>query len=323
MYAPTNVLDQMPNLTTILIIQHPSPRFLHATGIPHINFPPYSRNQSIHILSHTPPDIFAQPPPPELEYDDETHEEDKNWLWPRFCAAVWDALGQNVARDFVSYRDVCHKLWRPFVSPIVKGDFGTRDFSRLLVNQRRLFQDESVLLESILTPQPPPKTNSLSNAMQQPKVRMSDLPYYAKWLLTAAYIASYNPSRLDSIYFMKSSERKRRKKGGGTAKTPSRLNNQKRVVPRHLSAPSLFTLDRLFAIMHAILPHDWQATADIYGLVATLTGLRLLVRAGGALGGGDVLEAGGKWRVGTAVTWDFVLGLARGLRFELEDYIAE
>lgn len=181
-----------------------------------------------------------------------------------------------------------------------------------------------MLLDSILAPQPPPKNNLFSMTLQQPKMQMNDLPYYAKWLLIAAYLASYNPARMDSVYFQKSSERKRRKKGGGTAKTPNRqTQNQKRVVPRHLSAPSLFTLDRVLAITHAILPHDWQATADVYGLIATLTGLRLLVRAGGVLGGGDPLEAGGKWRVGTAVTWEFVLGLARGLRFEVADYVAE
>jgi origin recognition complex subunit 5 len=42
-----------------------------------------------------------------------------------------------------------------------------------------------------------------------------DLAYYSKYLLCAAYLASYNPARLDPIYFMKSSEKKRKRRGGG------------------------------------------------------------------------------------------------------------
>lgn len=300
----------IPSLVVLLILQHPPPRMLHTTGIPHIHFTSYSRAQSIHILSREAPDIFLEAPPNELDYDDDVHAEDKGWLWPRFCAAVWDSLAQNAARDLVSFRDVCHKLWRPFVAPIIKGDFGTRDFSRLLVAQRRLFQDESVLLESII---------SHPAAAITKKHRAHDLPYYTKFTLIAAYLASFNPARMDALYFMKATERKRRKKGGGTARgRPS----QKRKIPRHLFAASTFTLDRLLAILHAILPHDVRTTIDVYTQIATLTSLRLLVRGGG-IGGSDALEAGGKWRVGGQVGWEYVLGLARSVDFNLTDYVAE
>ena len=121
----------IPNLTTFFIVQHAPPRFLHHPGVPHIYFSSYTRNQSIRILSSEPLDIFEDKFPDDMDYDDENHAEDKDWLWPRFCAAVWDSLAQSCARDLSSFRDVCHKLWRPFVTPIHKGDFGTRDFSRL------------------------------------------------------------------------------------------------------------------------------------------------------------------------------------------------
>ncbi len=52
--------------------------------------------------------------------------------------------------------------------------------------------------------------------------------------------------------------------------------------------------------------------------VATLASLRLLVRTSAAA---DGLEALGKWRVN--VGWDYVRNLARGLRFDLESYVAE
>ena len=249
-----------------------------------------------------------------MDYDDETHTEDKDWLWPRFCAAVWDSLAQSCARDLCSFKDVCHKLWRPFVAPITNGDFGTRDFSRLLVAQRKLFQDETVLSDSIIT----------ITASQAPstKPKSNDLPYYAKYILLAAYLAASNPARLDQIYFMKSSERKRRKKGGGTARSGGGKASQNRKLPRHLLAPTPFALDRLLSILYAILPHDFRSTIDVYAQIATLASLRLLVRAGG-IGGSDALEPGGKWKVGPAVSWEYVQNLARTMDFALLDYIAE
>lgn len=213
----------------------------------------------------------------------------------------------------MAFGDVCKKLWRPFVAPIITGEFGTRDFSRLLVKQRRLFQDESVLLDSIVS--------TPVVAAPAIKHKTHELPYYAKWLLIAAYLASYNPPRLDALYFMKTTERKRRKKGGGSAKGRGRPSQQRKI-PRHLVAASAFTLDRVLAILHAILPHDLRSTIDVYTQIATLTGLRLLSRGGG-VASGDALEPGGKWRVGSAVTWEYVLGLARELKFELADYVAE
>ncbi|KAK1078995.1 hypothetical protein LTR33_006765 [Friedmanniomyces endolithicus] len=142
--------EYVPGLETIMIVQHPPPRFLHQSGVPYIHFPAYTRAQSIHILSRHPPDIFLELPTDVPDYDAEVHAEDKAWLWSRYCAAIWDSLAQNAARDLVSFRAICTKLWRPFVAPILAGDFGTRDFSRLLVAQRRLFQDETVLLDSII-----------------------------------------------------------------------------------------------------------------------------------------------------------------------------
>lgn len=54
---------------------------------------------------------------------------------------------------------------------------------------------------------------------------------------------------------------------------------------------------------------------------ATLTGLKLVVKAGAGLGAGDVLDAGTKWRVG--VEWEFVRGVARGVGFDVESYVVE
>lgn len=243
----------------MLVVTHPPPRFLHASGVPHLYFPPYNRDQALAILSTTPPNIFPRTPSPSLDYSPELEAADNAWLWSRFCAAVWDSLAKGSARDIVSFRSVAERIWRPFVQPIVDGAFGTRDFSRLLVAQRKLFQDEGYLLDNVI--EPTATTTAMSAATAG--AISHDLPYYSQWLLCAAYLASYNPARQDSVFFMKASERKRRKKGGGTAKSASRPSKHRKI-PRHLLSPSAFTLDRMFAILHAILPHDVVPTSDIY-----------------------------------------------------------
>ncbi|GAB7345203.1 hypothetical protein MBLNU457_3582t1 [Dothideomycetes sp. NU457] len=296
----------IPGLTIVLIVRHPSPRFLHATGIPHIYFPPYEREQAVAILCLDPPPIYSRTPSPSLNFTEESLAEDNLWLWSRFLQAVWDSLAKGAARDLVAFRTVAQKLWRPFVQPVVDGTFGTRDFSRLVVAQRKLLQDESCLGDSIISEVEVESTPMITH----------DLPYYSKWILCAAYLASFNPARLDPIHFMKSADRKKRKKGGGTV-AGRRAKHRK--IPRHLLAPGAFSLDRLFAILHAILPHDLTPNIDIYTQVATLGSLRLLVRSG--IFGTDVLEPGSKWKVNFA--WDYVTKIARNIELDLTDYVAE
>ena len=66
----------------------------------------------------------------------------------------------------------------------------------------------------------------------------------------------------------------------------------------------------------------------MYSQVATLAGLRLLVRSGGAGAaagtsgaGGDALDAGARWRVN--VGWEEAVTVGRGVGFEMEEFIDE
>ena len=144
------------------------------------------------------------------------------------------------------------------------------------------------------------------------------LPYYPTHLLLAAYLASHNPLKYDITLFSKTSLSKRRKRGGGTA-LPSNRASKHRKISRRLLGPQSFPLERLLAIFHAILPHTYAGGgADTMCQVATLVGLRLIVKAGT---GGDTLEGGGKWRVN--VGWEFVRDVARSVNFDIESYLTE
>ncbi|KAH0559406.1 hypothetical protein GP486_004077 [Trichoglossum hirsutum] len=131
-------------------------RFFSNVGIPYIHFTAYTKDQSIRVLSKQPCSIFPNglpEPEPGEEPDDYTEEhahEDSLWVWTRFCSAVWDSLSHGAARDIVSFRALAEKLWRPFVQPIVDGTYGTRDFSRLMVLKRPLFQTEKWLVQGVV-----------------------------------------------------------------------------------------------------------------------------------------------------------------------------
>jgi origin recognition complex subunit 5 len=154
-------------------------------------------------------------------------------------------MSRGAARDIVSFRALAEKLWRPFVQPIVDGTYGTRDFSKLMVLKRPLFQTERWLVQGIVEGAEEGVALKRMVAFNYPQkcwIRSAltdtdthDLAYYSKYLLCAAYLASYNPARLDPIYFMKGSEKKRKRKGGGG---PSgRVAKHRKVTSRPIYLP--------------------------------------------------------------------------------------
>ena len=352
----------VPSLCVVLVTTLPlAPSTLHAASVPRVNFPPYTRGQLLAIVGKRPLRIFSTPPSKELfpKYTLELAAEDDAWLWGRYISAVYDSLSKHTGRDVVSFQNTARRLWREFVAPVEAGQFGTRDFSRLMVNRRALFMGEEGVAERFRawnpaadgetggaaaavatlpnsqpptttapTPTPTKKTQTKASTPQPPtdalpapkppRTAMHDLPTYTTYLLIAAYLASYNPSRTDVTYFMKHSDKRRNKRHA-----PSISGRSKhRKIPRHLLTPSPFALDRLLAVFRALLPGTPVGqVADIGAQVATLGSLRLLVRVGGGVGGGagDVLEAGARWRVN--VGWEVVRGLGRSVGVEVGELL--
>ncbi|MCJ1224201.1 hypothetical protein MMC12_000845 [Toensbergia leucococca] len=297
------------NLTIVLIITAPRPRLLHRTGVPHIHFPPYDRTEILAIVSHSPLQIsetsLNSTVSKSSNHGPSETDEDSAWLWSRFCGAVWDSLGKGTARDLLSFRTVCERLWKPFIQPVLDGTYGTRDFSKLMVRNRGIFQGEAALMESLVAP---------TEATPKPIKHTHSLPFYTKHLLLAAYLASHSPQRQDLLLFTKAGSKPHRRK------RPRNTPSSHRKIQRKLLGPQAFVLERLFAIFHAIVPRPVVAgSADLQTQVATLVSLRLLVRT--AAGGADVLDAQTRWKVN--VGWEYVRLVARSVRFDVEGYLAE
>ncbi|TVY51572.1 Origin recognition complex subunit, partial [Lachnellula suecica] len=244
--------------------------------------------------------------------------------WSRFTSAVYDSLSKHSGRDIISFRTVCLRLWPRFIKPILDNQLSSTPFSRLLVANRSLFQNDSVLIPGIvseLTQKPGNDTKTKYQGIA------TQLPYYSRLLLVSAYLASFNPPRLDIVHFMKSASSKRRKKGGGTALSRASAS-KRRSISRKLLGPQAFVLERMLAIFHCI-KDDADAhrkatvihgSADIQMAIATLASLRLLVKMG-AQNAGDAMDGACRYRV--AVGWEVVRGVARSVGVEAEDYLAD
>ncbi|KAL8991738.1 MAG: hypothetical protein Q9188_007700 [Gyalolechia gomerana] len=209
-----------------------------------------------------------------------------------------------------------------------------------MVRNRYLFQSEDPLKENII---PPPTPNIQPQMSHRTSIKQTlQLPTIPAQLLVTAFLASHNAPKNDTLLFSKFSTSRRKRRGGGAVapRTPRKHNkNAQRKITRRMLGAQAFGLERLLAVHAALfrLVGDDDDNVDsrrrkgaaggggaeILTQFATLVEMRLIVRAGaGAGSGGDPLEAGGgKWKVNVGV--GYVRQVARGLRFDLENYLLE
>ncbi|KAK8087184.1 hypothetical protein PG994_002158 [Apiospora phragmitis] len=345
--ALARLSEIIPNLTTIFILTAPFPALLRTASTPNLYFPPYTKAQYTTILSST-----STPPSLPNTTTQETHD-----LYARFVAAVHDSLAKPASRTLPRLQQACQALWPRFTAPIAAGTHKAREFSKLLIAARAYLQDESVLAPSVITvtasaDQQPPlngglqsQSGSAATTPTKPKPQQqtspTSSPSTAKLLLLAAYLASHNAPRHDQTVFS-TWHHGRRRRGGGVTSTLSGGRRgprpKHRKIARKLLGPGVFVLERMVAI-YAAVRREWIADhqkgseglvnnnnsvvdGDVGMAVATLASLRLLLRVGGAAASGsDMMDRGGRWRVG--VGWEVIRGVGRSLGIEVEDWLVE
>ncbi|XP_014259037.1 origin recognition complex subunit 5 [Cimex lectularius] len=98
-----------------------------------------------------------------------------------------------------------------------------------------------------------------------------DLPYYAKYLLIAAYLASYNSPKHDKRLFVKDHGKQKKRVAKRTAKVK---------IASELLGPRRFSLDRLLAIFYSIMEEKASLTVNLMSQIATLVELKILSKMG-------------------------------------------
>ena len=151
---------------------------------------------------------------------------------------------------------------------------------------------------------------------EEPKVvtRLNvELPFFTKFLLIAAYIASYNPVKSDKRFFMKHHGKFKKR-----VKQSASLAAHKR--SSQLLGPKQFPLDRMLAIFRVIadvteetLRCEGGPSADILSQVSSLVSLNLLTH----------IESAGldtpKYKCN--VSLDFIRLVSKNVKFEIHKYL--
>ncbi|KAM0277993.1 hypothetical protein ACHAQH_005447 [Verticillium albo-atrum] len=331
--------ELIPSLTCVFILTTPPAGFLRTSFVPHIHFPNYTKPEYVKILASSIPNPVPS-----------TTEEDVKFLWPRFCAAVHDALTVSASRTLPALRRACDALWPRFTAPIAAGTHGAREFSKLLIAARVHFQDESLLNPSIIAVRPANASNTAANnttngttptivnvhtpiaakpalVQQSAPDLASLLPTTARLLLVAAYLASHNASRHDLALFSTYHHGRRKRRGGGfAAPRAGAARTKHRKIARKLLGAHAFVLERMLAIFAAVRT-EWVGgtgigagglDGDVGMALSTLASLRLLVRVGLS---GDVTDRGGKWRIN--VGWEVIRGVGRSIGVEVEEWLID
>ena len=240
-----------------------------------IHFPDYSVTEVEAILSSRTPSSV--------------HSEGALKCYRKLCTYTIGAFQQFV-NDVRELSQLVETLWMELekrtqekaVPTDETTDLNTLLAPAVLMLSRQLFQGNHSVDNSLSTITEETLDLRERNAMNQ----AAELPYYAKILLVASYLASYNPKKHDTTLFgsvRRMSKASKRKKGltrlGGATK------NSKEVTPQTQLGPMSFTSERLFFIYRSLLSNlqgdkiaDSAFSQKLYKQLLVLVDLQLLIK---------------------------------------------
>ncbi|XP_051911556.1 origin recognition complex subunit 5 isoform X1 [Hippocampus zosterae] len=214
-----------------------------------------------------------------------------------------------VCRDLRELRHLAALNFTKFCEPVTEGKAKESDTHKLWRNiephlkkaMQTVYLREVSSLEWEKMQQVETETGPLRGLSAHTHV---ELPFYSKFLLIAAYLASYNPARTDKRFFVKHH--------GKIKKSKFLKKNEK--TSNHLLGPKPFTLDRLLAIFYSVVDSRVAPTASIFSQISSLVTLQLLTQVSHA----DQLDAP-KYKC--AVSVDFICAVSRTVNFDIIKYL--
>lgn len=255
-----------------------------------------------------------------LHFSDYTKDE----LLELMCLDLPDVCPLEAYKSFLSllldiFYHVCHNLnelrylasvsFRKYAEPVEDGSAKWEDTVKLWrhIEPHLKKSLQTVYLREISGVQWE-KIQKSSEASQNVVARSHiELPVYSKFLLIAAYLASYNPVKSDKRFFSKTAGKIGRKSHGALKKNHTRTTNQ-------ILGPKVFPLDRLLAIFYCIVDDRVAPSASIFSQISSLVTLGLLSQMSNV----DSLESP-KYKC--IVSLDFIKSVSRSVNFEVVRYI--
>ncbi|XP_048506736.1 origin recognition complex subunit 5 [Athalia rosae] len=192
-----------------------------------------------------------------------------------------------------------------YVEPIESGKIDKDDVQSLWRNISSILKANlEIIYLRVSTDDFEQRTKLCQEIESTTKLALSfELPFYAKYMLIAAYLASYNPAKEDKRLFVKQSSKK--KKRSVVSQKPIKLRTQ--------LGPKAFTLDRMLAIFYAILDEKIGLTVNLLAQIPTMCQLRLLNVVG------DNNLDGPKYKC--CVSYDFIVIISKTVGFSVKNYL--
>lgn len=211
-------------------------------------------------------------------------------------------------RDINELRYMADIHFKKYIEPIENGSCGEENVSKLWHNISGVLKTNLECIYLRVSSDDFNERSQLSKEIESTmKLALSfELPWYAKFLLIAGYLASYNPVKEDKRLFMKSSSK--------TKKT-RRINNQNsKVIKINIqTGPKNFPIDRMLAIFCAIVDDKVDVNANLLAQIPTMCELGLL-----SLVGDNTLD---EPKFKCCINFDFVTVIAKTVGFNIKSYL--
>ncbi|XP_069685227.1 origin recognition complex subunit 5 [Periplaneta americana] len=283
-------LTGLPNLCVFLLSDVVWEKFRIKEGFQEpvqVHFPQYTKDELVEILSRDRPpgDIW-----PEYFYDS----------YVRLFLGIF----HRACRDLNELRHMAQLNFPKYCDPVLKGETKMDDVNRLWrnVTPHLKLSLAQLYLKTASTYEQEERIKPAALSSSATYVLSFELPYYAKFFLIAAYLASYNPAKADCRLFVKNCGKERKRKV------------QKKQADQ-LLGPKPFALDRLLAIFYAIVGEDVNLTVNLISQMSSLVRLRLITVIGD-----DRIDLP---RYKCTVDFEFINTIARTVSFNIRKYLYE
>ncbi|XP_077977106.1 origin recognition complex subunit 5-like [Glandiceps talaboti] len=286
------------NICVLLVSEIVLEKYRTGTGFVEpfvLHFPDYSKSEILEIISQDCP----------AEYPVSFYTSYVNLLMSVFYM---------VCRDLREIRHLAQLNFPKYIEPIVKGEATLENAPKLWRNIEPHLKKalQTVYLREVSSAQWEKFQQDTAEGLSSGSSTMPnmltarinvELPYYSKYLLIAAYLASYNPARTDRRFFSKHHGKINKSR----LKKPEKISYQ-------LLGPKPFPLDRVMAIFHSIVDARVAPTANIFAQISSLVTLHLLSQ----VGSDDQLD-GAKYKC--TVSLEFIRSIGRTVNFDVVRYL--
>ncbi|XP_075151685.1 origin recognition complex subunit 5 [Haematobia irritans] len=315
------------NICVLLISQIPLEKYHCKTGLSElvsIHFPQYTKLETLKILStqygNTINMIKARLPNMIEGSDLEKQYDIVNMITQDFYnnyLNIFLSVFYKACRDVPELKTTANKYFLTYMEPIFSGMVEMTDVARLwrhivtplksALSQVYMRYDST---QNYVSPEP---IEDYKTDQRLCKIAQAfELPFYGKYLVIAAFLASHNSAKDDKRLFVKHHGKQRKRTQNVIAKS--------KVVEKMSTSlgPKSFNLDRLLAIFYAILDEKVGLTCNLLSQISTLLHLKLLAFVSGE---NNIMD--GSARLQCTVGLELTLYIGKMVGFNVYQYLCD